>query len=70
MDPGSEASGPQLRARRSHILKVALKFPTRKASDPKPPARHGGSESDSDEVENFMDKRALNIKENKAMVGV
>uniref|UniRef100_A0A3B3QPN1 Cell division cycle associated 7a n=1 Tax=Paramormyrops kingsleyae TaxID=1676925 RepID=A0A3B3QPN1_9TELE len=72
VDSDSEASGPQRRTRRSHILKVALKFPVRKASEPKPTVkplpRHGGSEPDSDEGENFMDKRALNIKENKAML--
>ncbi|XP_048835683.1 cell division cycle-associated protein 7a [Brienomyrus brachyistius] len=72
VDSDSEASGPPRRSRRSHTLKVALKFPVRKASEPKPtakpPPQHGGPESDSDEGENFMDKRALNIKENKAML--
>lgn len=63
---------PVKRSRRSHTLKVALRFPTKKsapkrpASEPSPPVKE--SESDAEEDGNFLSKRALNIKENKAMV--
>lgn len=60
------------RPRRSHTLKVALKFPPKKsaqkrpASEPTRPIKE--SESDAGEEGSFLNKRALNIKENKAMV--
>ncbi|XP_023280330.1 cell division cycle-associated protein 7 [Seriola lalandi dorsalis] len=64
-------SEPRRRGRRPTILKVAMTFPTKKqgkkrpASEPLPqPKVH---DSDSEE-ENFIDKRALNIKENKEML--
>ncbi|XP_028846253.1 cell division cycle-associated protein 7a [Denticeps clupeoides] len=61
-------SKPKTRAQRCSTLKVAMKFPAKKsaAKKPSPPAKD--PESDSEEGENFMIKRALNIKENKAML--
>ncbi|XP_069009663.1 cell division cycle-associated protein 7a [Embiotoca jacksoni] len=61
---------PRGRGRRSNIMKVAFTFPTKKLSRkrpaseplPQPEAAH------SEEEDNFMDKRALNIKENKEML--
>ncbi|KAM3861986.1 cell division cycle-associated protein 7a [Diretmus argenteus] len=62
---------PPRRGRRPQTLKVAMKFPTRKAGQKRPASeplpQPKGEDSDTDE-ENFMDKRALNIKENKAML--
>ncbi|KAM4731955.1 cell division cycle-associated protein 7a [Anableps anableps] len=58
--------------RRSNVLKVAMAFPTKKrdrkrpASEPLPQPKV--QDSDSEEEENFMTKRALNIKENKEML--
>ncbi|KAL4656650.1 cell division cycle-associated protein 7 isoform X1 [Arapaima gigas] len=68
-----ESPGPQRRSRRSQTLKVALKFPAKKSTEKKPLEAEPVSQpkepdSDSDEDENFMDKRELNIKENKAML--
>lgn len=69
MKVGSEAPKP---GRRSAVLKVAMAFPTKKterkrpASEPLP--RPKAQDSDSEEEENFMTKRALNIKENKEML--
>ncbi|XP_019129721.2 cell division cycle-associated protein 7a isoform X2 [Larimichthys crocea] len=60
------------RGRRSNGLKIAMTFPTKKtgkkrpASEPLPQSRV--LDPDSDQEENFMDKRALNIKENKEML--
>uniref|UniRef100_A0A1A7XNC2 Cell division cycle associated 7a n=2 Tax=Iconisemion striatum TaxID=60296 RepID=A0A1A7XNC2_9TELE len=60
------------RGRRPNALKVAMTFPTKKtnrkrpASEPLPQPKV--QDSDSEEEENFMSKRALNIKENKAML--
>ncbi|XP_018584427.2 cell division cycle-associated protein 7a isoform X1 [Scleropages formosus] len=73
VDSDSDSTGPQRRGQRSRTLKVALKFPTKrggeeKALETKPHAQPKESDSHSDEDENFMDKRALNIKENKAML--
>ncbi|XP_045062343.1 cell division cycle-associated protein 7-like [Coregonus clupeaformis] len=81
VDSDSEESvGPRRRGRRSQTLKVAMKFPTRRAiqkttaaEPPKQPKvstkqTKKESESDSKEGDNFMDKRALNIRENKAML--
>lgn len=49
-----------------------MTFPTKKMGKKRPasePLAHTKVEdSDADEEENFMDKRALNIKENKEMV--
>ncbi|CAN9497755.1 unnamed protein product [Ophioblennius macclurei] len=61
------------RGRRSNVLKVALTFPTkaagkkRPASEPLPQPKEQDSDSEEEE-ENFMSKRALNIKENKEML--
>ncbi|KAG7464023.1 hypothetical protein MATL_G00182880 [Megalops atlanticus] len=70
VDSDSETPEPPRRSRRSHTLKVAMKFPTRRSVQKKtePLPRSKETETDSDEGENFMDKRALNIKENKAML--
>ena len=63
---------PVGRGRRSNALKVAMTFPKkntgrkRPASEPLPQSK--AQDSDSEEEENFMVKRALNIKENKEMV--
>ncbi|XP_042350769.1 cell division cycle-associated protein 7a [Plectropomus leopardus] len=60
------------RGRRSAVLKVAMTFPAKKtgkkrpASEPLPQPKV--EDSDSEEEENFMSKRALNIKENKEML--
>ncbi|XP_061698256.1 cell division cycle-associated protein 7a [Syngnathoides biaculeatus] len=67
VDPDSE---PARRGPRSSLLKVAMTFPTRKAgskrtaSEPLPQLQVDSDE----EEENFMAKRALNIKENKEML--
>ncbi|XP_029967854.1 cell division cycle-associated protein 7a [Salarias fasciatus] len=67
-------SDPPRRGRRSNVLKVALTFPTkatgkkRPASEPLPQPKAQDLDSDKEEEENFMAKRALNIKENKAML--
>ncbi|XP_072253136.1 cell division cycle-associated protein 7a [Leuresthes tenuis] len=61
---------PPRRGRRSNILKVAMTFPTKKtdrkrpASEPLPQPKV----PNSDEEDNFMHKRAMNIKENKEML--
>lgn len=66
-------AGPPRRGRRPNALKVALTFPAkatgkkRPASEPLPQAAAQHSESEEEE-ENFMSKRALNIKENKEML--
>ncbi|GAA6231184.1 cell division cycle-associated protein 7 [Lates japonicus] len=71
MKVGSE---PPRRGRRSSVLKVAMTFPTKKqgvkrpASEPLPQPKAQDSEEEEEEEENFMDKRALNIKENKEML--
>ncbi|XP_037645434.1 cell division cycle-associated protein 7a [Sebastes umbrosus] len=65
-------SEPPRRGRRSNVLKVAMTFPTKKTgkkrplSEPLPQTKV--KDSDSEEEENFMSKRALNIKENKEML--
>ncbi|XP_026231428.1 cell division cycle-associated protein 7a [Anabas testudineus] len=65
-------SEPPRRGRRSNVLKVALTFPSKRtgkkrpASEPLPQPKV--VDSDSEEEENFMSKRALNIKENKEML--
>lgn len=75
VDSESEESvTPRKRGRRSQTLKVAMKFPTRRASQKKtiaaePPKQPKvAPKQTTDEGDNFMDKRALNIRENKAMV--
>ncbi|XP_019910226.2 cell division cycle-associated protein 7a isoform X2 [Esox lucius] len=80
MNVGSDSEEsvvPQKRHRRSQTLKVAMKFPTRRASQKttaeEPPkqtkvsTKETKKEADSD-ADNFLDKRALNIRENKAML--
>eukprot|EP00063_Salmo_salar_P044669 XP_014019504.1 PREDICTED: cell division cycle-associated protein 7-like isoform X1 [Salmo salar] len=75
VDSESEESvTPRKRGRRSQTLKVAMKFPTRRASQKKtiaaePPKQPKvAPKQTTDEGDNFMDKRALNIRENKAML--
>lgn len=64
---------PPKRGRRSSALKVAMTFPSKKvgkkrpASEPLPQIKVQDPESE-EEGENFMHKRALNIKENKEML--
>lgn len=64
---------PPRRGRKSNTLKVALNFPTKKTSmkrptsEPLPQPKVRDSDSE-DQEENFMSKRALNIKENKEML--
>lgn len=65
-------SEPPRRGRRSSFLKVAMTFPTKKTGKKRPAsepvAQTKVHDSDSEEEENFMVKRALNIKENKEML--
>ncbi|XP_068185849.1 cell division cycle-associated protein 7a [Antennarius striatus] len=68
-------NGPLKRGRRSNVLKVAMTFPAKRitkkgaASEPLIQSKElTGKDSDSEEQENFLDKRALNIKENKEML--
>ncbi|KAK1789448.1 hypothetical protein P4O66_014895, partial [Electrophorus voltai] len=73
MESDSETSELQKRSRRSFTLRVAMKFPSRKANQKKPVSPHSASrprdpESDPEGVDDFIVKRALNIKENKAML--
>ncbi|CAO2597077.1 Cell division cycle-associated protein 7 [Lemmus lemmus] len=67
--------------RHSGPLRVAMKFPARnprgpanKKAVPSKPSENSANDSHSDSEEedgmNFLEKRALNIKQNKAMVGV
>lgn len=64
---------PPKRGRRSSALKVAMAFPSKKVgkkrpvSEPLPQIKVQDPDSEAEE-ENFMHKRALNIKENKEMV--
>lgn len=75
MDSDTECCSPPRKTRKSFTLKVAMKFPPKRASPskaasepkPKPEPKTKDPESES-ESDNFMLKRALNIKENKAMV--
>lgn len=66
---------------RSGPLRVAMKFPTRRtrgaaskrAVPPEPPENSvtdSNSDSEDESGMNFLEKRALNIKQNKAMVGI
>lgn len=65
-------SEPPRRGRRSNILTVAMTFPTKKTGKKRPASeplhKTKVQDSDSEEEGNVMDKRALNIKENKAML--
>ncbi|XP_068591268.1 cell division cycle-associated protein 7a [Cebidichthys violaceus] len=65
-------SEPLRRGRRSTILKVAMTFPTKKTGKKRPAseplAQNTVQDSDSEGEENFITKRALNIKENKEML--
>ncbi|KAM6955338.1 cell division cycle-associated protein 7a [Lycodopsis pacificus] len=65
-------SEPLRRGRRSTILKVAMTFPTKKTGKKRPAseplAQSEVPDSDSEGEDNFIDKRALNIKENKEML--
>ncbi|CAJ1079400.1 LOW QUALITY PROTEIN: cell division cycle-associated protein 7-like [Xyrichtys novacula] len=62
------------RGRRQNVLKVAMTFPTKKtgrkrpASEQLPPKKEQDPGSEEEEEENFVRKRALNIKENKEML--
>lgn len=64
---------PARNGRRSNILKVAMTFPAKKtgkkrpASEPLPQSKAAEPDSEGEE-ENFIVKRALNIKENKEML--
>ncbi|KAL7865627.1 hypothetical protein SRHO_G00108740 [Serrasalmus rhombeus] len=74
MDSDSDSLEPLKRPRRSFTLRVAMKFPAKKKGNqkksmsPQAAPQPKAPESDSDEEENFVAKRALNIKENKAML--
>ncbi|XP_076118750.1 cell division cycle-associated protein 7a [Alosa pseudoharengus] len=61
---------PERRSRRSHTLKVALKFPPRKSAQKRPASGPSPAtkDPDSDAEDDFLTKRALNVKENKAML--
>lgn len=64
-------SEPPRRGRRSTGLKVAMAFPTRKTAKKRPasePVQQAKAADSDTEEDNFMMKRALNIKENKAML--
>ncbi|XP_069472334.1 cell division cycle-associated protein 7 [Ambystoma mexicanum] len=73
---GSFKKPQRVQPKRSGQFKVALKFPVRKGSRSKPlqeapQERATSPHSDSEDEEhgsNFLEKRALNIKENKAML--
>lgn len=70
-----KVDSPLRRGRKSAGLKVAMTFPTKKtgkkrpASEPLPQVKAENSDSEEEE-ENFINKRALNIKENKEMVQI
>lgn len=71
MDSDSDSEPPK-KSRRSFTLRVAMKFPTKNSSlkkspSPEPAPKSKDTVFNSDE-EDFIAKRALNIKENKAMV--
>ncbi|XP_078408211.1 cell division cycle-associated protein 7a [Cetorhinus maximus] len=77
-DNKKSGKNPKTRSKRSFPLRVAFRFPSRKNKNmPVPDTcvslnKDSASESDSDLDEqrgtNFLKKRALNIKENKAML--
>ncbi|KAK7168616.1 hypothetical protein R3I93_004823 [Phoxinus phoxinus] len=74
MDSDAEACSPPRKTRKSFTLRVAMKFPNKRTSPSKPVTpesepKPGAKDPESDpEKDNFMLKRALNIKENKAML--
>ncbi|XP_052004134.1 cell division cycle-associated protein 7-like [Xyrauchen texanus] len=68
MDSDTETCSPPRKTRRSFTLRVAMKFPNKRASPSKPAAPKPKEPESDSESENFMLKRALNIKENKAML--
>ncbi|KAJ3592435.1 hypothetical protein NHX12_007562 [Muraenolepis orangiensis] len=62
-------SEPRRAGRKAQLLKVAMVFPTRKTAQKRPASEPLSQPQESDEEgENFLDKRAVNIKENKAML--
>lgn len=65
-------SEPPRRGRRSTVLKVAMTFPSKKQATKRPVSeplpQPEAQDSNCEEEENFMNKRAMNIKENKEMV--
>lgn len=76
---GREGCRTRSQGRRSRPLRVALKFPARssrgasnKNAAPPPPSQNLGTDSNSDSEDesgmDFLEKRALNIKQNKAML--
>ncbi|XP_061860770.1 cell division cycle-associated protein 7 isoform X1 [Colius striatus] len=77
-EAGAESEAALRRQKRSVPLKVALKFPPRRSErrkgekmEPLPEKLMPAPDSDSDSEEKgavFLEKRALNIKENKAML--
>ncbi|XP_040827661.1 cell division cycle-associated protein 7 isoform X1 [Ochotona curzoniae] len=76
---GRERCGTRSQGRRPGPLRVALKFPTRngrgaskKNVAPPQPSENSATDSNSDSEDesgmNFLERRALNIKQNKAML--
>ncbi|AWP13134.1 putative cell division cycle-associated protein 7 [Scophthalmus maximus] len=65
-------SEPPRRGRRSTVLKVAMTFPSKKQATKRPVSeplpQPEAQDSNCEEEENFMNKRAMNIKENKEML--
>ncbi|TRY90447.1 hypothetical protein DNTS_011810, partial [Danionella cerebrum] len=72
MESDSEACSPPKKTRKPFALRVSMKFPKKHTSPPKPVTSESKVTSATDDPEpeddNFMLKRALNIKENKAML--
>ncbi|KAI7809066.1 putative cell division cycle-associated protein 7, partial [Triplophysa rosa] len=70
MKSDTETCSPPRKTRRSFTLKVAMKFPPKRASPTKPAAPEPKPKTETKDPEggNFLQKRALNIKENKAML--
>ncbi|XP_016319666.1 cell division cycle-associated protein 7-like isoform X2 [Sinocyclocheilus anshuiensis] len=72
MDSDSETCLPPRKTRKSFTLRVAMKFSNKRASPSKPVSPESKPnpkpKDPNSEGENFMLKRALNIKENKAML--
>ncbi|KAM3607331.1 uncharacterized protein V6R79_005802 [Siganus canaliculatus] len=65
-------STPKRRGRKPSVLKVAMPFPTKKAANKRPASeplvQSQVHDCDPEEEDNFVVKRALNIKENKEML--
>ncbi|XP_053454076.1 cell division cycle-associated protein 7 isoform X2 [Nycticebus coucang] len=79
LQSGREGCRTRSQCRHSGPLRVAMKFPARnnrgaasKIAEPPQPSEKSGTESISDSEDesgmNFLEKRALNIKQNKAML--